>query len=129
MSALPIQNSSIAWTSNTGKHLRKQCSAHSLRYFAKLWSVANARILLADVDENFPRINALQRENPALEPGIVFQSFAYFIFVISLDDKKSTTRQGGFIEQRAAHKNESAVNEIIDESRMFVPEGLLTRAL
>src|SRR5262249_13988905 len=85
--------------------------------------------LLTGVDEDLPAVDALQFQNATREPGIVLQLFANFIFVVGIHDEKGATRQPSFIDQRSAHENEALVNEIVDESRVFIPERLLTRAL
>src|SRR4029453_5489617 len=102
-------------------------SANRKSYVARCQS--GERYLLAGIDEDFPTINTRQFQNPALEPGIVLQIFANFIFVVGIDDEKRATRQPSFIYPKAAHENEALVNEIVDERRMFIPERLLTRAL
>jgi hypothetical protein len=87
------------------------------------------RYLLAGIDKDLPTIDTLQFQNPALEPGIVLQIFANFIFVVGIDDEKGAMRQPSFVDQRSAHENETVVDKIVDESRVFIPERLLTRAL
>src|SRR5437016_13897336 len=85
--------------------------------------------LLPFVDENFPTCHAFEFQNAALEPGVVLQFCSHFIFIFRVDDQESATREARFIEQGAAHHNETSLNEFIDEGRMLVPERLLTRAL
>ena len=81
------------------------------------------------VDENFPTCHTFQFQNGALEPRVVFQFFSHFIFIFRVDDQERATREARFIEQGAAHHDEAFPNEFIDEGRVFVPEGLLPRAL
>jgi hypothetical protein len=58
------------------------CGANSKSYLRP----CSECYLLPDIDEDLPALDALQFENPALEPGIVLQIFAYFIFVVGIDD-------------------------------------------
>ena len=51
------------------------------------------RYLFADIDEDFPALDALQFENAALKPGIVLHLFSHLIFIFRFDDQKSALRQ------------------------------------
>src|SRR5213079_1611143 len=58
-----------------------------------------------------------------LGPRVVLQFLSDFIFVFSIEDQQ----RAAFINQRAAHQNETIVNELIDELRVYIPKGLLAR--
>ena len=59
------------------------------------------------------------------EPRVVFHFLSYFIFVSGIKNQE----RAAFVDQRAAHQNETVSNELIDKRRVFIPKGLLTRAL
>src|SRR6266436_6700204 len=66
---------------------------------------------------------------PCVNQGSFFSFFSHFVFIFGVDDQERAMRQSGFIDQRAAHENETFIKEFIDKGCMFVPQWLLTRSL
>ena len=56
-----------------------------------------------------------------LGPRVVLQFLSDFIFVFSIEDQQ----RAAFINQRAAHQNETIVNELIDELRVSLEKSRL----
>src|SRR6059058_3141264 len=87
------------------------------------------RYLLPRINKDLPSLYALQSQNALFEPRIVLQFFSRFVFIFGVDDQKRAMWQPGFNDQRAAHENETFINEFINKGGMFVPQWLLTRSL
>src|SRR5881296_2767492 len=81
------------------------------------------------INKDLPALHVLQFQNAVGEPGIVLQFFSHFVFILGVDDQERAMRQSGFIDQRAAHENETFIKEFIDKGCVFVPQWLLTRSL
>ena len=80
--------------------------------------------LLPLIDKDFPALYAIQFQDAVLGPWVILQFFSDFILIVSIEDQQ----RAAFIDQRAAHQNETVVNELIDELRVLVPKGLLASA-
>src|SRR5262249_25317831 len=82
------------------------------------------RYLLANIDEDFPALDALQFENALFHPGIIFQFLLHVIFIVSIHDQHPAS----LIDQGSAHQNKTVGDELIDECCVLVPKRLLSRA-
>src|SRR6266404_5856070 len=87
------------------------------------------RYLLPRINKDLPALHVLQFQNAVREPGIVLQFFSHFVLIFRVNDQERAMRQSGCIDQRAAHENETFINEFIDKGCVFVPQWLLTRSL
>jgi hypothetical protein len=81
-------------------------------------------ILFSRVNEDLPTLYGLELQDAFLKPGVVLQFLSHFVFIVSIYDQHGTA----FIDQRAAHQNETFSDELIDKRRVLIPEGLFPRA-
>ena len=80
--------------------------------------------LLPLIDKDFPALYGFQFQDAVLGPRVVLQFLSDFIFIVSIEDQQRAT----FIDQGAAHQNETVGDELIDELRVLVPKRLLAGA-